>query len=101
MMVPAKRFWECGGFDEEALPIAYQDVDLCLKLGQRGYRVLVTPHARLYHHEASSKRPEDKDPTPSEAITFQMRWKNVIEQDPFYNPNLTRNDEDYSYRKKA
>ncbi|MDR3698642.1 MAG: glycosyltransferase [Candidatus Sulfopaludibacter sp.] len=101
MMVPAKRFWECGGFDEEALPIAYQDVDLCLKLGQRGYRVLVTPHARLYHHEASSKRPEDKDPTPSEAITLQMRWKDVIEQDPFYSPNLTRNQEDYSYRKRV
>jgi GT2 family glycosyltransferase len=101
MMVPAKRFWECGGFDEEALPIAYQDVDLCLKLGQRGYRVLVTPHARLYHHEASSKRPEDKDPTPSEALTIQARWKAVIEQDPFYSPNLTRYEEDYSYRKKS
>ncbi len=100
MMVPAKRFWECGGFDEDALPIAYQDVDLCLKLGQRGYRVLVTPHARLYHHEGSSKRPEDKDPTPSEALTFQTRWKDAIERDPFYSPNLTRYEEDYSFRKK-
>ena len=66
MMVPSKRFWEVGGFDEDQLPIAYQDVDLCLKLGQRGHRVLVTPHARLYHHEATSKRPEDKDPSSSE-----------------------------------
>lgn len=101
MMVPAKRFWECGGFDEDALPIAYQDVDLCLKLGQRGYRVLVTPHARLYHREATSKRFEDKDPTSSETLTFQTRWKAVIENDPFYNPNLTRCAEDYSCRKKA
>ncbi len=101
MMVPAKRFWECGGFDEEALPIAYQDVDLCLKLRQRGYRVLFTPHARLYHHEATSKRPEDKDPSPSETITFRTRWKEIIESDPFYNPNLTRSDEDYSFRRKA
>ena len=101
MMVPAKRFRECDGFDEDALPIAYQDVDLCLKLRQRGYRVLVTPHARLYHHEATSKRPEDKDPSPSETMAFKARWKAIIENDPFYNPNLTRSDENYSYRKKA
>jgi GT2 family glycosyltransferase len=101
MMVPAKRFWECGGFDEDALPVAYQDVDLCLKLRQKGYRVLVTPHARLYHREATSKRPEDRDPSPSETIAFRERWKAVIEHDPFYNPNLTRSDENYSYRKKA
>jgi len=101
MMVPAKRFRECGGFDEDALPIAYQDVDLCLKLRQRGYRVLVTPHARLYHHEAASKRPQDQDPSPAEAMAFKARWKAIIEHDPFYNPNLTRSDENYSYRKKA
>jgi len=101
MMVPARRFWECGGFDEDALPIAYQDVDLCLKLRQRGYRVLVTPHARLYHREATSKRPQDKDPSPSETMAFRARWNAVIEHDPFYNPNLTRSDENYSYRKKA
>lgn len=100
MMVPADRFRECGGFDEEALPIAYQDVDLCLKLRQNGYRVLFTPHARLYHHEATSKRPEDKDPSPSEILAFRSRWKAVIENDPFYNPNLTREAEDYGYRRK-
>lgn len=99
MMVPAKRFWECNGFDEEALPIAYQDVDLCLKLRQRGYRVLVTPHARLYHHEATSKRPADKDPSPSETMAFRARWQAIIEHDPFYNPNLTRSGENYSYRR--
>ncbi len=101
MMVQAERFWECGGFDEDAFPIAYQDVDLCLKLRQKGYRVLVTPHARLYHHEAASKRPGDRDPSTREAIAFQNRWKSVIEHDPFYNPNLTRTEEDYSCRRKG
>ena len=100
MMVPADKFHECGGFDEEALPIAYQDVDLCLKLRQKGYRVLFTPHARLCHHEAASKRPEDKDPSPSETLAFRSRWKAVIENDPFYNPNLTREAENYGYRRK-
>ena len=101
MMVPAQRFRECGGFDEDALPIAYQDVDLCLKLRRAGYRVLVTPHARLYHHEASSKHRGDREPSLSETMAFQERWKAVIADDPFYNPNLTRSDESYSCRKRA
>jgi O-antigen biosynthesis protein len=100
MMVPRQRFWECGGFDAESLPVAYQDIDLCLKLNQRGYRVLYTPHAQLYHYEAVSKRVEDRDPRPDETLTFKKRWKDVIENDPFYNPNLTRDAEDYSFRKK-
>jgi len=98
MMVPRARFWECGGFDTKSLPVAYQDIDLCLKLNQRGYRVLYTPYAQLYHYEAVSKRPEDKDPRPSETMAFKNRWKDLIENDPFYNPNLTRTAEDYSCR---
>ena len=101
MMVPTKLFWECDGFDEESLPVAYQDVDLCLKLQEKGYRVLFTPHAKLYHFEAISKRIEDKDPRPAEALAFKTRWKKVIENDPFYSPNLTRTAENYSYRKKS
>jgi GT2 family glycosyltransferase len=101
MMTPTRRFWECGGFDEETFPVAYQDVDLCLKLGQKGYRVLYTPHAQLYHYEAASKRAEDASPRRSEAQALLERWKQVIENDPFYSPNLTRAAEDYSYRKRA
>lgn len=100
MMVPRERFWECGGFDTETLPVAYQDIDLCLKLNERGYRVLYTPYAQLYHYEAVSKRQEDKDPRPHETLAFKARWKHLIENDPFYNPNLTREAENYSYRKK-
>lgn len=101
MMVPRKLFWECGGFDAESLPVAYQDIDLCLKLIRRGYRVLYTPYAQLYHYEAVSKRAEDKDPRPDETMTFKNRWRDVIENDPYYNPNLTRNAEDYSCRTRA
>jgi GT2 family glycosyltransferase len=100
MMVPRERFWECGGFETEGLPVAYQDIDLCLKLNQRGYRVLYTPHAQLYHYEAFSKGLEHRDPRPNETLAFTNRWKDAIENDPFYNPNLTRESEDYSYRTK-
>jgi GT2 family glycosyltransferase len=101
MMVPRERFWECGGFDAENLPVAYQDIDLCLKLNQRGYRVLYTPYAQLYHYEAFSKGLEHRDPRPNETLAFTNRWKDPIENDPFYNPNLTRLAEDYSYRTKS
>jgi GT2 family glycosyltransferase len=99
LMVPTDKFRECGGFDEEAFPVAYNDVDLCLRLGQKGYRTLYTPHAQLYHHEAASKRAADKDPRPAETALFKARWKGVIEHDPFYSPNLAIDAEDYSYRK--
>ncbi|PWU00632.1 MAG: hypothetical protein C5B51_24770 [Terriglobia bacterium] len=98
MMVSTEKFWSCGGFDADALPVAYNDVDLCLKLEAKGYRILYTPHAQLYHYEALSKRASDKDPRPAETLTFQTRWKEALERDPFYSPNLTVAAEDYSYR---
>lgn len=101
MLVPSKLYWEVGGFDEEHFPVAYNDVDLCLKILEKGKRVLYTPHAQLYHYEAFSKRSEDKDPRPAETRAFQTKWKQYIESDPFYNPNLTRTDEDYSPRRKS
>ncbi len=101
MMVPTRLFWDCGGFDAATLPVAYQDIDVCLKLGRKGYRVLYTPHAQLYHYEAISKRPEDKDPRAAEIAAFRARWKNVIEHDPFYSPNLTRSSENYAYARKT
>jgi len=99
MLVPAEKFRACGGFDEEAFPVSYNDIDLCLKLGEKGYRILYTPHAQLYHHEAASKRSPDKDPRPAETMIFKSRWQRVIEHDPFYSPNLALDVEDYSFRK--
>ncbi len=101
LMSPAAAFWEVGGYDAEVFPVAYNDVDLCLKLIEKKYRVIYTPHAQLYHYEAFSKRSEDMDPRPSETKAFKTKWKDAIERDPFYNPNLTTTDEDYSYRKKV
>jgi GT2 family glycosyltransferase len=100
MMTPTEKFWACGGFDEEAFPVSYNDVDLCLKLRQKGYRILYTPHAQLYHHEAVSKRTADKSPRAGETTLFKARWSAAIANDPFYSPNLTLDAEDYSYRKR-
>jgi GT2 family glycosyltransferase len=98
VMMRADVFREVGGFDEEMFPIAYNDIDLTLKIGAAGYRVLYTPHALLYHHEAFSKTAADMTPHPTETVALKTKWKKVIARDPFYNPNLTRNVENWSLR---
>jgi O-antigen biosynthesis protein len=98
LMTKRGIFWEVGGFDEVDFAVAFNDIDLCLKIGSLGYRVLYTPHALLYHHEAFSKTSKDLIPHPREVERMREKWTGVIEKDPFYSPNLTRNDEDYSLR---
>jgi GT2 family glycosyltransferase len=99
LMTKRDIFWEVGGFDEDDFAVAFNDIDLCLKIGSLGYRVLYTPHALLYHHEAFSKTSKDLIPHPQEVARMREKWASVIERDPFYSPNLTRNEEDYSLRK--
>jgi GT2 family glycosyltransferase len=96
LAIRTEVFQEVGGFDEQELPVAFNDIDLCLKIRQKGYRVLYTAHAVLYHHEAFSKTGKDLVPHADEIEAMQTRWRDVIEADPFYNQNLTRNAEDFS-----
>ncbi len=93
-------FEQLGGFDEVNLPVAYNDVDLCLRLRERGYRVLWTPYAELYHLESAS-RPSDysreqRSRYEAECAYLQARWGNYLARDPFYNPNLTIESEDFA-----
>ena len=93
MMVRRKVFLELGGFDEN-LALAYNDVDLCLRLRDRGYRVVWTPHAELFHDESASRgyeaTVERQERLSSESKYFLERWKNRIESgDPYYSPNLS------------
>ena len=93
-------FKETGGFDEENLAVAYNDVDLCLRIQEKGYRILWTPYAELYHHESASlgppEAPERRKQFLKEIAYIKTRWKDIIEQDPFYNPNLTLGCGDFS-----
>jgi GT2 family glycosyltransferase len=101
LMTRADVFREAGGFDENDFAVAFNDVDLCLKIGKLGYRVLYTPHAVLNHYEAFSKTSKDLIPHPEEVRRMQMKWAEAIAADPYYSPNLTRNKEDYSLRTKS
>lgn len=100
MLVKASAYREVGGFDE-SLAVAYNDVDFCLRLREKGYLLVWTPYAELYHYESKS-RGADTDPErvarfEAEAELFRTRWKETLELgDPYYNPNLTLDKSDFS-----
>ena len=88
LMLRKEVFREVAGFDELELAVAFQDVDLCLKLAAAGYYNVYTPHAELYHLESVTKA--EKIPAHSEVTTMVERWSHVMARDPFYNRNLSR-----------
>ena len=87
-------FFEVGGFDEANLPVTFNDVDLCLRLGEYGYRVVWTPVAELFHLECASRGLDVGDPAKSERFRRDLQhmrngWGSLLETaDPFHNPNL-------------
>ena len=97
MVVERRKFEEVGGFDAEAFPVAFNDVDLCLRLARRGYRAVWTPHARLMHLESATRgadKPEAADGRfAAEAGRMRERWGASLKSDPYYNANLTLRDE--------
>lgn len=86
-------FDEVGGLDERDLPVAFNDVDFCLRLRKRGYLVVWTPYAELHHLESAS-RGDDAVPGKrrrliAESRRMRRRWGRDLLADPYYNPNLT------------
>jgi glycosyltransferase involved in cell wall biosynthesis len=93
-------YFQVGGLDEVNLQVAFNDVDFCLKLGELGYRCVYAPDAVLYHHESASRGAEDNPQKlarfKKETDWMRSRWGNLINNDPFYNPNLTLERADFS-----
>ena len=81
-------FEKVGGFDSEHFPGALFDVDLCLRLGERGYRIVLDPYVDF----TCNKNFERQKPSAIEEKYFRQRWHQHIRSDPFYNPNLSRLD---------
>jgi GT2 family glycosyltransferase len=87
LLVRRQVFEEIGGF-EESLPVAFNDIDLCIRLGLAGYRLLYTPHSELTHYESVSR---GRSGFTRDFGTFLNRWWPRLQQDdPAYNPNLGR-----------
>ena len=102
MLVRKSLFDQVGGFTEE-LSHAFNDVDLCLKMREKGYLIVYTPFARLYHHESISRGFENssgkRERFVRELRYMKDRWHDVLQQgDPYYNPNLTLMREDFSLK---
>ena len=85
---------EVGYMEEEKFKVAFNDVDFCLKLLQKGYRIVYNPYIELIHYESKtrgyeySKKQEER--FEKEANNFKEKWKEVLEKgDPYYNKNFT------------
>ena len=93
MLVRKDRYLEIGGLNEINLAVAFNDVDFCLRLRARGFRIVWTPHAELYHHESASRGFEDtrlkRSRFLSEVAYMEAKWKEALANDPCYNPNLS------------
>ena len=102
MLIKASAYREVGGLDE-SLAVAFNDVDLCLKLRAAGYLIVWTPYAEAYHYESKSRgledTPEKKARFRREVAQFSAKWGDVLEKgDPYYNENLTLMRGDFSVR---
>lgn len=102
MMVRRSLFEKLGGFDEK-LGVAYNDIDLCLRIGEAGEKVIYTPYAQLFHYESRTRGMEltqkKAERVRRETEIFQKRWSAFLEKgDPCYNPNLTLEKSDFSLK---
>jgi GT2 family glycosyltransferase len=93
LMTWKSLYQRLGGLDEKQLPVAFNDVDYCLRVQEAGLRVIFTPHAELYHHESVSRQGLSPD---REARVMRRRWKARMRHDPYYNPNLSYRSPDFS-----
>ena len=99
MAVARDRFVQVGGFDEDNFAVAYNDVDLCLRLDALGLTNVYVPAATLYHHESKSRGhdhlPANRERYAGELAALQSRWHTTTAVDPYHHPDLARSSEQY------
>ena len=92
LLMKKSIFEEVDGFDEK-LAVAYNDVDLCLKIRKKGYRIIYTPYATLTHFESASRgndlNKKNRERLTKEAEYIKNKWGNGL-KDPYYNPNFSQ-----------
>ncbi len=102
-LVKRSVFDEVGGLSED-LAVAFNDIDLCMKIREKGYLIVYNPYAELYHYESKSRGLEDSPEKVArfnhEIETFAAKWPDILRDgDPYYNPNLTLDSQDFSLRR--
>lgn len=93
LLVKKSTFLEVGGLDEYYFAVAYNDIDLCLKIKQLGLKNIYTPYATLFHHESATRGFDVEGKNlirwQKEAAAFKEKWARMIDNDPMFNPNLS------------
>ena len=93
LAVRRDAYFAVGGLDEQRFRVAYNDVDLCLKLGAGGLRNVFTPHARLRHHESASRGSDFSKERfalwEAERDAMREKWGEALDDDPFFPPLLS------------
>lgn len=101
LLMKKQDFDAVSGFDED-FTVAFNDVDLCLKVKELGRDNVWLHEAELYHFESQTRGYDDKGKKKKrfaqEKEMMEIKWSELIENDPFYNPNLTRDIPNFSYR---
>ncbi len=103
MMVKKSVYNEAEGMDTE-LQVAFNDTDFCLRVREKGYRIIYQPFAVWYHDESKTRGAEDTEEKVErfgrEIEYFQRRWKKLLKNgDPNYNPNLALDGHDFALRR--
>lgn len=105
LVVRKATFEAVGMLDAQGLSVAFNDVDLCIKVRNAGYRNVWTPYAELYHHESKSRgadeSPEKQARFARERDLMLARWGRTLQLDPFYNLHLTLVEENYAFTLNA
>ena len=102
MMIRTEDFHNVGGFDE-TFQVAFNDIDLCMKVRAAGKKIVFTPYAELYHYESKSRgledTPEKQFRFDKEVKAFEAKWSEQLAKgDPYYSPNLSVTEGDCSLR---
>ncbi|PCH64133.1 MAG: glycosyl transferase [Gammaproteobacteria bacterium] len=100
-MTPRNVYQAVNGFDEDVFKILFNDVDYCLKVRKKGYRITWTPYATLVHKHSASLKEKTSDTAEIERTVAEFdnvfdRWGSIISADPAYNKNLSLQDCTYS-----
>ncbi|HQU84730.1 MAG TPA: glycosyltransferase [Pyrinomonadaceae bacterium] len=98
--VKKSLFENVGGFDFQHFPKRFFDADFCLKLGEKGLRIVFTPYAEMMKIDNKKRLNFEIEATAEEKSYFVEKWRKVFENDPFHNPNLSKNDGSFSINNK-
>jgi len=94
LLIRSDVYRAVGGLDEKHLCVAFNDVDLCLKVRAAGLKVVFTPEFLADHHESLSRGDDEENPMKEGRFFVEMqimieRWGSVLKSDPYYSPKFS------------